>query len=427
MGTLTLMFLPFLRLTVGLRRFFAALPLVLLLLTALPSAALAYSRAPLSQPAPSSNVMQAVDAPKVEGALDLPELPRGFDSRDAGWLEVSFPSSLAHWAEPLIAEANLFRANAQASLGRDVLSKVRVRLAEDPQEMATLAPLNAPYPKYAVGVAYSSAALILLTAEPIYPNADHDLKAVLRHELAHVALHDAVHGQHVPLWFNEGFAIHLARENSFGRMRALWTATVSGSLIELRELDRRFPKDIVGVPLAYAQAADVVRFLFRQQDAERFALLLQRVGRGQAFDRALYDAYGVDLYSLEQNWRLDVEDRYTLWPILLSGSLLWAGATVLIVYAWKRKRKRAKAILHRWANEEALEDERALLRKAQAAAAAAALAATEAAARVSVSEAPPAENQEAEAGAAGSERVALVPRDVLVPKVEHDGNWHTLH
>src|SRR5690606_31576156 len=152
--------------------------------------------------------------------------------------------------------------------------------------------------------------------------SEHDLRAVLRHELAHVALHDATHGHHVPLWFNEGFAIHLARENSFARTRTLWTAAVSGNLIGLPDLDQRFPNDIVGVPLAYAQAADVVRYLLRQEDEERFSLLVQRVGRGQEFDRALHDSYGMDLYNLELNWRADVEDRYSLWPLLLSGSMI---------------------------------------------------------------------------------------------------------
>jgi hypothetical protein len=243
----------------------------------------------------------------------------------------------------------------------------------------------------------------------LHPAADHDLRAVLRHELAHVALHEALDGQHVPLWFNEGFAIHLARENGFARSRTLWTAAVAGNLIALSDLDARFPSDIVGVPLAYAQAADVVRFLLREQDEARFELLIERVRRGQSFDRALYDSYGMDVYNLEQNWRADVDQRYSLWPVLLSGTMIWGGAALLIVVAWRRKRTRAKATLARWTREEGIEDARLTLLQ---------------------------ELREAHARQAEAEEpivppilpaVASKPPDPVVPRIEHDGRWHTLH
>lgn len=365
----------------------------------------------------------AVDAPNVRGDLKLSPLPDDFESRKEGWLRLSYPASLEHWAQPLIDEAQAFRKIARERLGKDVLPTVEVRLARNPKEMATLAPIGAPYPKYAVGVAYSSAALILLTEEAIHPNSEHDLRAVFRHELAHVALHDAVVGNHVPLWFNEGFAIHLARENSFGRMRALWTASVSGNLIELKELNRRFPKDVVGVPLAYAQSADVVRFLLRQQTEERFGQLIERVRRGQDFERALYDSYGVDLYSLEQNWLADVDSRYSIWPVLLSGTMIWGGATVLIVVAWRRRRQKAKVTLSRWAKEEALEDARFILRKELEAARTA-----QNQPHASPDLGPVPDKTPAEGELDSDERLpALPPKEPHVPKVEHDGNWHTLH
>jgi hypothetical protein len=366
---------------------------------------------------------RSVDAPITSGRLELPHLPVDFETRDGGWIHLAYPKELSHWVTPLLDEAITFRELARARLGADVRKKVHVRLGADPAQMAELAPIDAPYPKYAVGVAYSRAGLVLLTEEPLHPASDHDLLAVLRHELAHVALHDAVGGRHVPLWFNEGVAIHLARENAFARTRTLWTATVSGNLISLRDLDQRFPSDIVGTPLAYAQSADVVRFLLRQQDEERFSLLVRRVARGQSFDRALYDSYGLDLYGLELQWQQDVNSRYSLWPILLSGSMVWAGAVVLVVVAWRRNRRRMRITLARWAREEAREDARLrLLRELQATKASAeqpqaALPASSSQSTRSTVDAPPTE--------------LMVPpsarRDSPVPQVEHDGRWHTLH
>jgi hypothetical protein len=366
---------------------------------------------------------RSVDAPVTSRELELPPLPVDFETRDGGWIHLAYPRELAHWAEPLLDEAIAFRELARSRLGANVLERVHVRLGADPAQMAELAPVNAPYPKYAVGVAYSRAGLVLLTEEPLHPASDHDLRAVFRHELSHVALHDAVGGRHVPLWFNEGVAIHLSRENAFARTRTLWTAAVSGNLISLRDLDQRFPADIVGTPLAYAQAADVVRYPLRQQDQERFGQLVKRVGRGQDFDRALYDAYGLELYSLELQWHADVESRYSLWPILLSGSVIWGGAVVLVVLAWRRNKKKMRVTMERWAKEEAREDARqVLLREFEASKA-------RTAAESAAAERTAAEQPQAVLPAESADLPMPPPprRDAPVPQVEHDGRWHTLH
>jgi hypothetical protein len=343
----------------------------------------------------------------------LAPLPADFESVQTPWLTVEFPKSQRHWAAPLVQEAEVFKTEVSQRLGQGTLSQVRVRLAEDPEQMAQLAPVGAPYPKYAVGVAYSRLNLILLTLEPLHAGAEHDVKETFRHELVHLALHDAVDSNRVPLWFNEGLAVHLSGEKAFGRVRTLWTAAVSGNLMPLAEIERSFPRDIVGVPLAYAQSADVVRYLLRQEDSERFKLLIKRVQRGQDFDRALQDSYGMDVRGLEYHWREDVAGRYSIWPMLFSGTAIWVLAVGLAGVAWYRKRKRERRTLKRWANEEANEDN-LLAPPPQRAPTPVALWMI----------APSAEGR-----AAGGALGASPRRDAgtLLPKVEHDGDWHTLH
>jgi hypothetical protein len=357
--------------------------------------------------ASAAEARRPADTPHLGDQLgELAPLPRGFDTFDAGWLHLAYPPSLSHWVEPLIQEAQSFRTEASLRLGQLVLSKVRVRLAEDPTQMATLAPTGAPYPKYAVGVAYSGLELILLTETPVHANSDHDLLEVFRHELAHLALEEAVQGNQVPLWFNEGLAIHLSRERSMARTQTLWTAVISGNLIPLNEIERHFPDDVVGVPLAYAQSADVVRYLLRQEDQERFRSLINRLRRGQPFEAAMSDAYGLDSYSLERVWVADAESRYTVWPVLMSGTLVWGGAIVLAGLAWRRKRQRQEATLRRWAREEAIEELRRL-RIAQAA-------------KQPLASAPPVVTPEEQGPVPGW-------NDPSVPRVEHEGAWHILH
>ncbi|MBN2197286.1 MAG: hypothetical protein JW751_31075 [Polyangiaceae bacterium] len=339
----------------------------------------------------------------------MPALPAGYNTHDGGWIHFAYPRATRDRVQPIISAADGFRAELSRRFDHPVLDRVEVRVARTRVEMATLAPEGAPVPGYASGVAYSELGLVLLTIEPSYPNQRHDLMEVFRHELAHVALYDAAGGYHVPRWFNEGFAVHASGEASLVRLQTLWTATLANRLLPLATLDRTFPVELTVTDVAYAEAADVVRFLVRRQDQARFAALVERVRSGQPFDTALRDAYGVDRDALEGQWREDVARRYTFWPILLSSGAVWLFAFALMGWAWKRREAKAKVTFQRWAREEAAEDARQ--REATLASAAAPP-------RVHVIIAQPPRRAALEENAIAS---------AAVPKVEHDGRWHTLH
>jgi len=349
------------------------------------------------------------DAPRVgRGVLRLPPIPAGFNSYDAGWVRFIYHPSSRERVQPLIAQAEAVRHDLTERLGFPVLSEVRVEIARTPGEMATFAPSGAPYPEYAAGVAYSELGLVLLSLTPIHAGQEQDLGEVFRHELAHVALHDALNGQAVPRWFNEGFAVFASGESSFTRMKTLSMSTVGGSLIPLHELEGSFPNDETKAQIAYAEAVDVVRFLVRREDIHRFRTLVSELREGKAFEQAVLDAYAVDLATLELEWRDDASRRYTFVPLLLSGTFFWVIALGLAVWAWRRRKRRDKLTLQRWAREEAVED----LQRAR-------LALRTEAARVHIVLAKGAEIPVAQLAASASE--------VEVPVVEHDGSWHTLH
>src|SRR5690606_7147214 len=157
----------------------------------------------------------------------------GFSTHDGGWIQFAYQASSRARVEPLKAAADRIREELRDLLGADVLQRVHVRVGRTVGEMQTLAPPGVGYPKYASGVAYSEIGLVLLTEQPRYPNEDHNLLQVFRHELAHVALHDAVGQGSVPRWFNEGFAVHASGEAVTARMQTLWTATLSDRLLPL--------------------------------------------------------------------------------------------------------------------------------------------------------------------------------------------------
>lgn len=325
----------------------------------------------------------------------LPPLPPHYVTKDLGWMELSYPPVASERVESILANANAWKAQLDDAFSQPVLAHVTVRIAPTFADMARLAPEDAPPPGYASGVAYHGRHLVLLTMmSPKGPEAT-DLDETLRHELAHVALEDAVGGKHVPVWFNEGLAIWLSGEEPWSRTRILAQATMQDRLIPLSELDRSMPPNPFDVNIAYAESADFTAFLLRKSDRLRFTSMIERVREGQAFDQAVKEAYNADLRKLELEWHHKLERNFSVVPILLGGSLIWIGAMVLVVFAWAKRKKRTQAILARWEREEALEDAR--LAKLAAAA------------------------------SEPEEDAAVSPVLKVTLKIEQNGDWHTLH
>ncbi len=356
---------------------------------------------------PEGDVGTPGDAPRLASSIKLPPVPKGWTTFDDGWIVFTYHPSARERVEQLIAQASLVRADLKRRLGQDVLRRVRVDVARTPGEMEGLAPEGAPYPSYAAGVAYSELKLILLTLTPRFANADHDVGEIFRHELAHIALSDAVAAKTVPRWFNEGFAVLASGESSVKRLYTLWTATLSDSIMPLREVERGFPSDEVRAEIAYAQAVDLVRFMVRDQEEHRFRTLIEHLRNGNGLEASVRDSYGVELSALEYEWRQDIAKRYTFWPVLFSGTAVWGVILGLSVWGWRKRRARAKRTLDRWAREEAAEEIRQRRLHGEQP-------------RVHI------------VLARGTASVTSTPfptpgEPPEVPKVEHDGQWHTLH
>lgn len=323
-----------------------------------PFGAVAHADTAAREEAPVAAV--PADAPLVlqPASLRIPVVPADYIEQDLGWLKLRYTPRAKELVKPLVQGAEEVKARLTVTFDHPVLERVEVRVAPTFEEMATLAPDGLPPPPYASGVAYRGLGLVLLTLRPPDPNGEiEDLSEVFRHELVHVALDEAVLGHAVPRWFHEGLAIQVSGEDRFKRLQTLWSAVLSGTLVPLQQLDRRFgaDRDRNEVQTAYAESADFVRFLLRDGDRLRFSALIDRVRGGQGFEPALADAYGTDLRKLEYQWTEGLSKRYTILPVLTGGGLLWVFVIALLVVGFVRRRKRAKATLARWEREEAAE------------------------------------------------------------------------
>ena len=337
------------------------------------------------------------------GAGELPAVPDDFLTEQRGAVRWVFPAAATSVVRDLQSGYTESWTHVTAPLSARLRTDLEIRVATNPEQMAGLAPRDRPPPGYAVGVAYPSLDLVLLslTAPDTWdiPNSS----SVLTHELSHIALHRATAGRPVPRWFAEGLAIQQAKENDLARTRTLWTATISDQLLPLAALSDAFPSRPHGVNVAYAQSADFVDFLLRQErGANRFRALMQQLRRGADFDDAVLAAYYEHLPSMERRWREQLRDRFSTLPLLFSGTALWLLATLLLVLAYVRRRRQHRDEIQRMAREEATQS-RLFARVEQAA------------------------NEKLGTDSDSVVYVPVTSSEVEVPTVEYRGQNYTLH
>ena len=343
----------------------------------------------------------AVLAPRSAFALAAPPVPASFGVRTVGTITASFPPNATARVDELLREVPRMHQALAKLLSHPLGEPIDLRFVWSPEDMAALAPADAPPPRYATGVSYPAQRVAIVALADARSSNEANATETLAHELAHVALAEATGDAPLPRWFHEGFAIHAAGERSLARYEVLAEAAAFRRLISLDALDSHFADESFDVTLAYAESADVLRFLARDGDRLRFVSLLERARVGVPFDRALGDAYGIDLRKLDYEWRGDAAKRFAFLPIFTGGSIVWVALAVVFAFGWARKRREAKATLAKWDAEETRSLELAELR------------------RIGL--------QEAQA----EESLVSMPlgAGLSAPKiaVEHEGRWHTLH
>jgi peptidase MA superfamily protein len=179
-------------------------------------------------------------------------------------------------------------------------------------------------------------------ARTILLRADGDnLYGTLRHELAHLALHQAV-SVRVPLWFDEGYAAWAAGE--WERLGALELnlAVVRGAVPDLRGLDGALRGSATTADAAYALAASAVTELSRRNPSGTLTPLLHQLTAGADFEASVHATTGLTLAQFEGEWRRALRQRYSVANWLLAGGG-W-GVLALLLWALVRRRRRADSV-----------------------------------------------------------------------------------
>ena len=190
-------------------------------------------------------------------------------------------------------------------------------------------------PSWSEGAAMPDAGAVVLLADK-----DPDrLAAVLRHELAHMALRWRLR-RPAPLWFEEGYAAVAAGE--WGRLDALqlnWRVA-RGAMPTLDDLDRALRGPRADAEGAYALATSAVLLLQRWGGEGGLTRLIEELHGDAGFEAAVRATFYITGDDFETRWHRDVRSRYG-WLSWASGvGLFWAlAAAVLIALVGLRRRR----------------------------------------------------------------------------------------
>jgi hypothetical protein len=194
-------------------------------------------------------------------------------------------------------------------------------------------------PLWSEGAAFPDAGtVVLLTDQP-----SNRQTAILRHELAHLALRWHV-GRHIPLWFEEGYAAVAAQEwDRLDALRLNWQLA-RGVRMDLDDVDRALRGARGDAESGYALAATAVLLLQRWGGDRGLAPLLANLPQAESFDAALRATYHVTEGDFEERWQRDVASRYGWLSWLAAMGFFWLsiGALLVALVVLRRRRNRRK-------------------------------------------------------------------------------------
>jgi hypothetical protein len=174
------------------------------------------------------------------------------------------------------------------------------------------------------------------------------LGTTLKHELCHLFLHQYVGKGHLPRWLNEGVCQNISdgiAEIMIGENRNLLKqAVLSGRMLPMKSLERRFPPDDRSLLLAYEQSKSFVEYIEKEYGPESTLHILTHLKDGKDIWSSVQLALSVPFGELEKNWKNNLNRNIT-WLTYLSShiyQLLFVMAALFMVYGfikfWIRKR-----------------------------------------------------------------------------------------
>lgn len=223
--------------------------------------------------------------------------------------------------------------------------RVLIAIAPDAARFRAWAGPDAP--EWGVALAFPESRRVVMQGRTAGSDAG-DPEEVLRHELAHLALHERL-GDRPPRWFDEGYASVSAREWRRDDVLAANVALALRGAPSLDQLDESFTRGSIAAQSAYALSYRAVSELASLDPERGLSLLFEYWPRSPSLDAAVRQAFGITLVGFEREFQARTRRRYGALALFADLSLLLLVLAVLllpfVVLRRVRDRRRLRALI----------------------------------------------------------------------------------
>ena len=223
--------------------------------------------------------------------------------------------------------------------------RVLIAIAPDAARFRAWAGTSAP--EWGVALAFPESRRIVMHGRDAGSDAG-DPQEVLRHELAHLALHERL-GDRPPRWFDEGYASVAAREWRRDDILAANVALALRGAPSLEQLDASFAGGSVAAQSAYALSYRAVTELASLDPERGLSLFFEYWTHSPSMDVAVRRAFGTTLAGFEHEFQTRTRRRYGGLALFADLSLLLLVLSVLLfpffIARRMRDRRRLAALL----------------------------------------------------------------------------------
>jgi hypothetical protein len=250
------------------------------------------------------------------------------------------------------SEAVLARSLLQAATANDSFPWLprphqHVLIAIAPDAARFRAWVGPEAPEWGAAIAFPESRRIVMQGRRASSDAGDPIE-VLRHELAHLALHERL-GNKPPRWFDEGYASVAAREWRREDVLAANVALALRGTPSLDQLEEGFRGGSVAAQSAYALSYRAVTEMASLDHERGLSLFFKYWEEGRSLDAAVRQAFGVTLSGFEKEFQGRTKRRYGGLALFADLSIVMLVLTLLILpflFARRaRDRRRLDAML----------------------------------------------------------------------------------
>ncbi len=195
-------------------------------------------------------------------------------------------------------------------------------------------------PEWRAGVALPELALLVVPLHEGPRILDVEGRRTLRHEWAHLGLHQALAGARIPRWFDEGYAQWASGGWDATEAWRLRVLLALGRTPPLDSLSLSWPRDRASADAAYLLAASAFAYLLGESGERGLALFVGRWRERRSFDEALRATFGVTPSQFEEDWRRHVKARYGWLFVVSRSAVFWMLLALVLLFMVHSRQRR---------------------------------------------------------------------------------------